>query len=202
MNREEFYKRKPKLIGEDDLRKYSVLVPLLDKSGDIQLLFEKRSISLSQPGEICFPGGKMEKGESPKECAIRETSEELCIRSEKIEIIAHSDIYISPFNSIIYPLVGEIRDYNYTFSTDEVEEVITIPLEFFKNKEPEHYKNKIINKPPVEFPYEKINGGENYKWAQGTYDVYFYHYDDHVIWGMTARILHSTLQLFKDYNIF
>ena len=59
---------------------YAVLVPVVEWNGKLHLLFEVRSDALRrQPGEVCFPGGRMEEGESPTQCALRETEEELAI---------------------------------------------------------------------------------------------------------------------------
>ena len=55
---------------------YSVLMPFVTTENGDALLLEIRSDNVKQPGEICFPGGEVEKGESFKQCAIRETFEE------------------------------------------------------------------------------------------------------------------------------
>ena len=80
MKREDFLTRRPGMIGEEKFRQYAVLVPLINISGVTYLIFEKRSNKLKrQPGEICFPGGKLEENETMQECAVRETEEELLI---------------------------------------------------------------------------------------------------------------------------
>ena len=64
----------------DATGQYSVLVPLVEGEGGLSLLYEVRAGSLRrQPGEVCFPGGRLEGAESPEECALRETWEELGI---------------------------------------------------------------------------------------------------------------------------
>ena len=64
----------------DATGQYSVLVPLVEREGGLSLLYEVRAGSLRrQPGEVCFPGGRLEGAESPEECALRETWEELGI---------------------------------------------------------------------------------------------------------------------------
>jgi peroxisomal coenzyme A diphosphatase NUDT7 len=166
------------------------------------LLFEKRSNKLRyQPGEICFPGGKIEIGESMMECAIRETVEELQVSQNQIEIIGPGDIFISPFNLIIHSFIGEIKGYNNTFSTDEVEEIIKVPIDFFRVHQPEMFESKLINELAVNFPYERIQGGTKYPWAKGTYDILFYQYESWNIWGLTAQIIRSAVKLIDEYHL-
>lgn len=165
-------------------------------------MFEKRSAKLrNQPGEICFPGGKLEPGESLQECAIRETMEELKICAQQIEILGPGDIYISPFNLMLHPFIGVLKEYQNTFSTDEVDEVIPVPLDFFYSREPERFESKLLHELPENFPYEWIPGGISYPWKKGSYEILFYHDKDLIIWGMTAQIAHSAVKLLKQYRI-
>lgn len=178
------------------------MIPLIDIEGITYLLFEKRSNQLRhQPGEICFPGGKLEEGESMMECAIRETVEELQVLQNQIEIIGPGDIFISPFNLIIHPFIGKITGYKNTFSTDEVAEIIKVPLEFFRHNQPEKFESKLINELAQDFPYEWIQGGQKYPWAKGTYDILFYRYESWSIWGMTAQIVRSVVKLIDEYQL-
>ena len=55
----------------------SVLIPLLQVRGEWNILFEVRNPGITQGGEICFPGGRVEPGEKPSDAAVRETQEEL-----------------------------------------------------------------------------------------------------------------------------
>ena len=70
--------------GPQDLTgEYAVLVPLVERPEGRCLLYEVRASSLDrQPGEVCLPGGRMEPGEDPVACALRETWEELAIPPE------------------------------------------------------------------------------------------------------------------------
>lgn len=153
-----------------------------------------------QPGEICFPGGRLETGETLPECAIRETVEELHIQKEQIRLIGTGDIYYSPFNLMIHSFIGEIKDYQGTFSQDEVEEVIKIPLDYFWSHQPEIFVSKLINEPAEDFPYERIPGGVKYPWAKGSHEVLFYRYQDWTIWGITAQIVRSAIHLLNKYK--
>jgi 8-oxo-dGTP pyrophosphatase MutT (NUDIX family) len=178
------------------------LIPIIEISGTKYLLFEKRSNKLRrQPGEICFPGGKLEPGESLQECAVRETVEELQILPTQIEILGPGDIYLSPFNLMIHPYIGVIKDYQDTFGTDEVEEIIKVPLDFFREHPPEKYESKLVHQLPEDFPYEWIQGGREYPWAKGSHDILFYRYESWTIWGMTALIAQSAIELLKEYEV-
>lgn len=197
-----FLTRQPGIIGADRCKQYSVLIPLLREDGSIYILFEKRSRNLRrQPGEICFPGGKLEPEETHLECAIREAMEELNIHIEQINVIGTGDVYISPFNMMIHPFIGEITDYHDTFSMDEVEEIIKVPLDFFRKHHPEIFVGKLINEPAEDFPYEWIPGGIEYPWSKGTHEVLFYRYHSWTIWGMTAHIVRSVVNLIDEYNV-
>ena len=203
MNRyEKFSTRSPGILGGEHFRQYSVLIPLIPVSGRISLLFEKRSGNLRhQPGEICFPGGKQEHDESYEQCAIRETKEELLVSSEQVEVFGPGDIYISPFNQMLHSFVGTLHNYQNTFNTDEVQKVITIPLDFFRDQKPEIYDSSIINRPPENFPYDSIPGGRQYPWKKGTHEVLFYRYEETVLWGMTAQIAKSAVDLIDTYHL-
>jgi len=68
-----FSGRPPGIIGNYSY--YSVLVPLVEKDGKLNLLFEKRASGLKrQPGEVCFPGGKVEEGETASESYLALTA--------------------------------------------------------------------------------------------------------------------------------
>ena len=76
--RRKYTGHQPGLLGAR--RNYAVLCPLVQLPEGPGLLFEVRAASLRrQPGEVCFPGGRAESGESPIDCALRETKEELSI---------------------------------------------------------------------------------------------------------------------------
>ena len=110
--------RNPGIVDEGVYRKSAVVIPLIEKNRQYHVLFEVRSSSLkTQPGEVCFPGGGCEDGETAEETAAREICEELLIEKDQIELIAPADIFVSPFNMMIFPFIGMLKDYKGTFST-------------------------------------------------------------------------------------
>lgn len=194
--------RKP--VPEGNYKSYGVLIPLIYVNDNIHLLFEVRSESLkTQPGEICFPGGKIEENESPLQSAIRETCEELNIKESDIEIIGQTDYIVTPFNLIIYPFVGFIKNIdikNINFNLDEVGSIFTVPMDFFVNNSPEKYFVKNNLEMSQDFPFEKIQNGKVYNFRSGKYPISFYEYDKHIIWGITARIINNVMNILnQDY---
>lgn len=78
--------REPGLM--DASGQYAVLVPLVEREGKLHILYEVRSQDMRrQPGEVCFPGGRIEGDETPEACAIRETEEELGIPTASITVL-------------------------------------------------------------------------------------------------------------------
>lgn len=181
----------------DTIHESAVVVPLIEVDDELHILFEVRSHSLnSQPGEICFPGGKIENDESSMCCAVRETSEELNISENNIEIIGRLDYLMTPFNMAIYPycgLLNNIKLDEIEFNRNEVSSIFTVPLKKLLLQEPKVSNMKINVEPLKNFPFHLIQNGSAYGWKAGKYPVYFYEYEDNVIWGITAKILKNFL---------
>lgn len=192
--------RKPEMIDIKKYRKYSVIIPLIKGADGYEVLFEVRAAGLKkQPGEICFPGGKAEAGESAWETAAREACEELLIQKEQMTEQMPLDIFLSPFDMMISPFAVILDGYEETKNPDEVASVFTVPFSFFKEHEPECYACDILNVPGNGFPFEKIPGGTNYPWRRGRYEVNFYEYDTHIIWGLTAKIMKASVDLITQF---
>lgn len=189
---------KSTMIGIRQSVKSSVCIPLISTNSGFEVLFEKRSLNIeSQPGDICFPGGMVEPGETTQEAAVRELMEELNVSASQIDMIGLMDI-LSGNSIYIYPYAVELKQYRNTFSTDEVEEVLRVPLDFFLQNEPEIYVSRLKVIPPEDFPYERIYGGRNYAWRDRKEEILFYQYRDHTIWGLTAKIMHSFAQIWTE----
>ncbi|WP_424565532.1 NUDIX hydrolase [Tepidibacillus fermentans] len=190
-----------RIMGIESMSKYAVLIPLIEEEkGSLSILFEIRSRQLRrQPGEISFPGGRIESTDLQyQDAAIRETSEELGIEKERIQIINQLDTYIPSPRTVIYPFVGSIRrPFHPNLNPDEVESIFTVPLHFFLQTEPEIYYIELKIEPEEKFPFHHIPEGKNYPWRKGKIPKLFYYYEDKVIWGMTAQILHHFIQIIR-----
>lgn len=191
---------------QDATGQFAVLVPLVQWQGQLQLLFEFRARSLrGQPGETCFPGGRVEPGETPKQAALRESFEEIGLPPKSIEILASLDVVQDISSRVIYPFLARVdaeAAAKLTLNPDEVEETFFVPLSFFRDTEPFVYNAPMVMEVPEDFPYEKIGFPEkNYTWRSGKLEVPVYEYESHKIWGMTARIIRWLLRILKEEGL-
>ena len=186
-------------------RDFSVLIPLVEKDGVPHILFEVRADELDvQPGEISFPGGTIEKGETNREAAIRETVEELGVAQRDINVLAELNYLVTYSNLTVYCFLGSISCRAIETSTinkAEVKETFMVPMSFFLETEPERYVNRIIIEPDSGIPYEKISPSGKYAWHTGTNNVFIYTWrepntgKERIIWGMTAKLIYDFVQL-------
>ena len=155
-------RHKASIIGMDQARKSAVCIPLIDTADGFDVLFEIRSSQIqSQPGDVCFPGGMVEPGETEVQAAVREMREELLVDASQIHMVGPMDIF--PASRLyVYPFVVLLEQYGNTFSTDEVEAVFRVPLQFFLETEPEVYYTRMKVIPGEDFPYDRIYGGRNF----------------------------------------
>ncbi|WAA11018.1 NUDIX hydrolase [Fervidibacillus albus] len=192
----------PSLLHQDQFRKYGILVPVLKKGEELHILFEVRSHNLRrQPGEICFPGGQMENTDKhPEETARRETVEELGISFEQIGQVYPLDYMIQPIEGrIIYPFVGFVTiDGELRPNKLEVADTFTVPIRYFLERTPDTFTVDFHPVPEDRFPFHLIPGGKQYPWQKRTVKEHFFYYDDYVIWGLTANILHNFLTIIRE----
>ena len=164
---------------------------------------EVRSEDLKvQPGQICFPGGRIEEGETPEQCAVRETCEELNLTPDVIRVITQLDYLHTYSNFTMYPFLGVI-DYetcrNTIASKDEVKEIFFVPLSWFLENKPLSFELEVLPKPPEDFPYEIIDSNKDYNWRKGTTMVPVYRYDKWSIWGLTANITSHLIEVINGF---
>ena len=190
-------RHKASTIGMDQARKSAVCIPLIDTADGFDVLFEIRSSQIqSQPGDVCFPGGMVEPGETEAQAAVREMREELLVDASQIHMVGPMDIF--PASRLyVYPFVVLLEQYGNTFSTDEVEAVFRVPLQFFLETEPEVYYTRMKVIPGEDFPYDRIYGGRNYGWRERREEIFFYQYKQYNIWGMTAKMIEALARLIR-----
>ena len=190
--------RTPGLLGAR--HEYAVLCPFLDLPEGLHLLFEVRANGLRQGGEVCFPGGRLEPGETPGACALRETEEELAIPRGEVHLLGPVDFLCSQAGFLMRPYVGLVSPAGLSAlspSPAEVAETFTVPFSFFRETEPEVYVYDLVSVPPADFPYEAVGVQPDYPWARGRVDVPIWHWQGHAVWGMTARIVRELVRFME-----
>lgn len=190
----------PKLI--DSNMKAAVLIPIINENENLFIIFEKRSNNLRrQPGEISFPGGKLNKKESYENAAIRETTEELRISKNNISIIGELDYIVTGNNSIIKSYVGMIENIKFKDinpNKKEVDHIFKIPLDYLIDYQPKTYKLNSEITYSIDFPYDLIPNGKDYEFDEYERKIYMYLYNNYVIWGYTASMLKSFIDILKN----
>lgn len=159
-------------------RQAAVLVPLTGDPNDLQLLcFRRTDDVLEHRGEICFPGGAREAIDgSFVHTALRETSEELGLAPSAVEVLGMlDDVHTTVSNYIITPVVGYVAGrLHLTLDPLEVAELISVPI-----------ARLLESGVAAEIATHEHGSGRRY----------VFEFDGHRIWGATARILRSLLDL-------
>lgn len=161
----------------------AVMILILNRKENPHIIFTKRTDTVeTHKGQISFPGGvKDPQDDNLLETAKRETFEEIGIQPKLIENLGQLDDFYTVTDYVVSPFVGYVKsDFEYEINTHEVAQILEVPLSIFL----------------------KADGFEVRKWDhQGTsYDVFFYHYQDQVIWGATAYILNRFIDKVFGFN--
>lgn len=193
--------KKPKAL--ESISNFAVIIPLIKIEEELNIIFELRAKDMkTQPGEVSFPGGKLEKGETFKQAAIRETMEELNIERNNISVMGELDYLISYSNMRINSFVANISGVTVDSmlpNPGEVDHLFTIPLKFFLENEPNGYYLDLETKYNKEFPYNLIPNGKDYHFRKQRRTIYFYEYNDYIIWGFTASMMKNFIDKIKNH---
>jgi 8-oxo-dGTP pyrophosphatase MutT (NUDIX family) len=157
----------------------AVLMLLADSDDGAEILLTRRSSNLSNHrGEISFPGGRVDAGESIIEAARRETHEEVGVHPDVVRVhgtLSPLSTFVS--RSYIVPVVGTVDERPpLTISNDEVERAFWVTLRELTR--PDTFSWEWWSVPVAD---------------DGERPMFFFHLDDETIWGATARILHEML---------
>lgn len=185
-------------LNEGDYFQAAVLVPIILKESGPEVMFEVRAGHLAwQPGEICFPGGKIERSDkNPRAAAVRECCEELGLKRRQIKILGELETVMSPIGVILYPQVGVITGL-ISPNPAEVAEVFSVPIEYLLQHEAKIGHMEMATRPAQDFPLKLLPEYETNWKKRKSYAVYFYSWQHHLIWGLTALVLRRFLAYWR-----
>jgi len=154
-------------------RKAAVLVPVIDHPEPSVLLTMRTSDLPSHPGQIAFPGGKMDSGDAtPLAAALREADEEIGLDRSLIDPIGYLDLYLTFTGFRILPVVARVTpNFALKINASEVADAFEVPLSFLMS--PDNHKRGSRDWRGVRREYYEMPFGERY------------------IWGVTAGILRN-----------
>ena len=161
----------------------AVLIPILLVAPRPLLLLTRRSENVgSHKGQVSFPGGMRDEGESdPARTALRETSEELGVNTDKFEVLGQFHEYLSITNYRVSPVIATRYGVPSLRPNQlEVARVLKIPLRFF-----------LETKPRTEIRHRE---GRDIT-------IYFYEYQEELVWGLTAAIIHDFCAFLHDARV-
>lgn len=194
-----------------ELVRYAVVLPLVRVEGEWRVLLEVRAAGLRRhPAEVALPGGRIEQTDADSlAAALREMREELGIDSDSWDVLGALPLAQTAYGRWVAPHVIRRDGWPTLYPNPvEVAEVFTVPINWLMQTEPEQMTmwDGVYMETDMPFPMEPRRSPGWRKVA--SYDVYFYQYNEHVIWGLTARILRSflaacnTAGIGPDYDFF
>lgn len=159
-------------VPATDKFKAAVLVPVVDYGDSLNVLFTQRALHLRHhPGQISFPGGRIESGESSCTAALREAHEEIGLAPDAVELLGRLPPQSTSTGFTIVPWVGLLPPQrSWLLQADEVAGIFEVPLTHFLQQENRHQFSL-----PLRGKVQQLHAMP---------------YQDKFIWGATAAILH------------
>ncbi|MGD9702726.1 MAG: CoA pyrophosphatase [Acidimicrobiia bacterium] len=161
-----------------DARLSAVLIALAEGADGPEVLLTRRAAHLrNHKGEISFPGGRLDPGETAVDAAIREAHEEVALDPALVEVVGeldHLNTVVS--RSYIIPIVARLAGRPALHpAADEVDRILFVPLAELRR--PDTYREERWGAPPT----DRV--------------VHFFDLDDETVWGATGRMLVQLLAI-------
>jgi len=154
------------------IRPASVLVGVVERDEPTVLLTQRTAHLSDHAGQIAFPGGKIEQGETPLVASLREAHEEIGLDAGLVEPLGYLDLYMTTRGFRIVPVVARLNpDLSLVLNPSEVENAFEVPLAFV-----------------MELANHQKHSRE---WEGMTRSYYAIPFEKHYIWGVTAGILRN-----------
>lgn len=152
-----------------------VLLPLFGEGARLSLLYEKRADDMrSHPGEVAFPGGRVDPTDaSPLEAALRETEEEVGVDRRRVAVLGHLTDYLTFRGNHVCAYVGHVDGAPPTQpASREVAHVFAVPLADLLD--PASYESRAL--------------------PGGLHRVHYFHVKPYTVWGITGELTVQFLQ--------
>ena len=183
--------RPRRTIAEWEARPAAVLLPLFARPGGLsreregtwRLLFTERTHDVEDhKGQVAFPGGRVDEGDGSRvHTALREAEEEIGLARQDVTVLGALDELLTVTQYRVTPVVGTFRHpYRFRTSRAEIADIFDAPLDWLAdpaNLETQ-YRTSPIGGPPI--------------------PVYYFRYQGHTIWGVTARIVVQLLEVIRS----
>lgn len=163
------------------IRPAAVLVPIVDHPEPTVLLTQRAQHLPDHPGQISFPGGKIDKSdESPLHSALREADEEIGLDRAHVEPLGYLDLYMTTLGYRIVPLIARVTPgFALTLNESEVDNVFEVPLAYVMDLANMQRHSR--------------------DWQGLTRHFYAITFGERYIWGVTAGILRNLYdRIYRD----
>jgi 8-oxo-dGTP pyrophosphatase MutT (NUDIX family) len=181
------------------VRPSAVLAPFYELDGELRVVLTRRSWGLrSHTGEVSFPGGRVDEGESPPEAALREAHEEIRLDPADVEILGELDHLMTVTSrSFIVPHVALLRDVPELHPNPaEVDAVLHVPVHELLLDDVYREEHWIFETPPPWVPPDAVVPAGPVERA-----IFFFELVGDTIWGATAAMLRHLLGLALDLAV-
>jgi len=161
-------------FAQSRLKDAAVLIPVVDRGAESTVLLTKRTEALrSHSGQVAFPGGRIDPEDaSPEAAALREAMEEVGLDERYVDVVGRMPDYVSGSGFRIAPVLGVVRPgFTLTINPDEVDSAFEVPLRFLMDPA-NHQRDSRV-------------------WQERERFFYRMPYEDWMIWGVTAGIIHA-----------
>jgi 8-oxo-dGTP pyrophosphatase MutT (NUDIX family) len=161
-----------KIAAVRPIRPAAVLVAVVERDEPMVLLTQRTAHLKEHSGQISFPGGKIDAGETPHDAALREAEEEIGLSRDAVEPVGFLDLYLTMLGYRIVPLIARLKPpFKLALNKAEVEETFEVPLAFLM--EPGNLQR------------------HSREWQGMTRSYYAIPFEKRYIWGVTAGILRN-----------